>query len=715
MDTTYQQKSRKFPLPKWIWHPSKENQLQFTLIKRFTTKKPVHALHIHTALTGAATITLDGQFIAEITEKPDNIASFSQATYAGLAPGDHELRIAISCTHLMPLEEINRYLRDRRVGIAVYVEAEDLWLASDDSWVADDQQVEVVCHLGEEPFGDLDGTPEWFICGGYGDIGTYELSKVDIIQTQRCEVNNINGHIQVNGKGAGEIQLLSPKRDKLELFFHLRKQNDWKQLRSFQLEHKTILQKAPSVTFDLLQEHNARIVAVNNSAIPLKVIWNGAESLAELEQYDGCMTEWFEIGPGETYYTLPQGMRYVQLIVIGIKAVDMSLSLSFQGAHVALKQTGHIKTDVAIIDDVFDVSAHTSKVCHQIGLWDGIKRDRLNWSYDFYLAAKPSFFLWDNYEPLKRSIRELGIGTPYGSWMNGIAEYTLWWIKSICEYYKYTGDRSFVLEMKEVLKKHMQWVLSNVDEETAQLNAEGHILIEWAPLTLEEKQLCLQAICKMVQDDLKQLAVWMPELEINVDWPTFKIDGSAFINPKHALATHVLGILSGYVSQQQAMSFLEHYEVHDPITPISAYQLIECYALYDYHERAFELLKDVWGSMLAQGATTFWEAFTFELGDDFHDRLTTYSAYDSYRISLCHAWSSTPVKWIYETILGIQCLEPGFSSIHFRPTSVGGMQECSGSILTQAGSISVRWHKDEYGHIVSEIDVPDSIDIKQDD
>ena len=68
---------------------------------------------------------------------------------------------------------------------------------------------------------------------------------------------------------------------------------------------------------------------------------------------------------------------------------------------------------------IYDVSVHTSRVCHQIGLWDGIKRDRLNWAYDIYLAAKTEYSLWDDYSVLKRSLRELG-RTPYGYWMNNL-------------------------------------------------------------------------------------------------------------------------------------------------------------------------------------------------------------------------------------------------------------------------------------------------------
>ena len=78
--------------------------------------------------------------------------------------------------------------------------------------------------------------------------------------------------------------------------------------------------------------------------------------------------------------------------------------------------------------------------------------------------------------------------------------------------------------------------------------------------------------------------------------------------------------------------------------------------------------------------------------------LTTYTAYDSYRMSLCHSWSSTPVVWIARYVLGIRALEPGYARIAFEPHAIGAHGR-TGVIPSPRGLIKVEW-KLEHGRMI---------------
>lgn len=91
-----------------------------------------------------------------------------------------------------------------------------------------------------------------------------------------------------------------------------------------------------------------------------------------------------------------------------------------RSACVQLEQTGPFTCEIPLANDIYAVSVHTSRVCHQLGLWDGIKRDRLNWTSDLDVAGKADYVLWSGWSVLRRSLRELGSGTPCGHWMNAI-------------------------------------------------------------------------------------------------------------------------------------------------------------------------------------------------------------------------------------------------------------------------------------------------------
>lgn len=109
------------------------------------------------------------------------------------------------------------------------------------------------------------------------------------------------------------------------------------------------------------------------------------------------------------------------------------------------------------------------------------------------------------------------------------------------------------------------------------------------------------------------------------------------------------------------------------------------------HERAWAVIATVWGTMLDAGATTFWEGIRLTPSSDIHHALTTYTAYDSYRMSLCHSWSSTPVVWIVRYVLGIRALEPGYARIAFEPHAIGGLTAARGMIPSPRGLIKVEW------------------------
>lgn len=703
-------------LPAWIWQRQLHHRQRFALTASIETNHTVPGVSFRMALTGAADVYWNGDIVARISESPAAASAFAlvEGFPTEIPAGRHTLTIEIEATELYPIADVNAYLHSRRVGFIGYVEGSGFWLPSGEDWLADGERAAVVALLGEEPFGDLEASPEWFVRGGFDDIEAVPIDGVcamacgsGLAAVRETAVWGLRGICS----GDGGAALEEPAVERLELFYHLRKQQEWKARRTAQL--RLPLDSLPRATFDLGREYNARMRLANDGNDALTVLWNGAESLEELENYDGCITEWYPIGPGETRHTLPQGMRYVRLYLLGTEGVSIAANIRFEAVQVRLEQTGRFEADATRFPLVYEVSAHTSRICHQIGLWDGIKRDRLNWMFDLYMAARSCYFLWDDTAVIKRALRELGEGTPHGKWMNGICEYTLWWLQAVAEYCFYSGDGDFALELSEPLRRHAGWVFENVDAVSGRLAADGSILIEWVPMTADERSSGLQAIYVMTLGALERLRVHVPELDLGrlPAWPTTNED--EFMRPDGPFAIKALGILSGLVSEPRARAYLSDFALADPLTPLSAYQLAECCSLYGDHERAAAIIEQVWGGMLDRGATTFWESYTLqETGADFHDALTTYEAYGSYRISLCHSWSSTPVKWISEVVLGIACLAPGFASVRFHPASVGGIANCSGAVHTPRGPIVVSWRKGEDGTLTGEITAPEGIEIQ---
>ncbi|WP_256756629.1 alpha-L-rhamnosidase C-terminal domain-containing protein [Cohnella sp. WQ 127256] len=699
-----------FDLPQWIWHQDRINKKEIILSKSFTLAHDVQEVELHVALTGSLLVELDGEEIGRMSEKTQNICSFTRIDGFPnqLKSGQHEILFRIQCLESMPIEPASIHLGERLVGCIGFLQGKQFWLPTDESWVSDQSNAVMVCLLGEEPYGDLENSPDWFVAGGFRDVRTSPISDFRVISLSALQTVREEQGFHVSGSlGIHTLtsELRIPERTTKDIFYHVRKQREWQKTRSLQKDID--LFGAPQMTIDLLREYNVRFRTYNRTDAAILVLWNGAESLVELEHYNGAISEVFEVQAGSSFTTLSQGMRYVRLFIMGEVGEQIDLEIQFESVGVAMNQVGFVQSDLTLMDQIYEVSKHTNEICHQIGLWDGIKRDRLNWAYDFYMAAKADYVLWDDFSVLKRSIVELG-HTPYGHWMNGTVTYTLWWINTIWEYYLHTADQAFVLQIKDDIIKQVQWIEDSLDKETGFFKERTLIFSDWAPIEEADEWIMLHAVLAITISKLNLINKHIPELELLIDWKVPSINESRFIT-SDSLITALFGIVGGYVGEREAKNFLLHYSITDPITPMSAYWFAECCARFDLFDKAWEAISLVWGRMLEEDATTFWEGVTLEPSSDFHHSLTTYINYSSYRMSLCHSWSSTPIQWVSRYVLGVIPLEPGYTAIKFIPHSIGLMTECKGTVNTPQGAIYVDWKLNQDGRMDAHIQLPQGV------
>jgi hypothetical protein len=127
--------------------------------------------------------------------------------------------------------------------------------------------------------------------------------------------------------------------------------------------------------------------------------------------------------------------------------------------------------------------------------------------------------------------------------------------------------------------------------------------------------------------------------------------------------------------------------------------------------------------MLDLGATTFWEDFDIRWAEnacrldevctggksDIHGDNGNY-CYVGYRHSLCHGWSSGPVPFLTEHVLGVKVTGAGCSKIEITP-HLGDLAWAEGSIATPMGKVSIAHSKQPDGTVKTEVDAPAGIEI----
>jgi len=690
------------PLPVWVWHPDRLGKLKTRLHCEFELSEKIEEPTLGIALTGGARVLIDGVEILDLPEDPENVCRFYYTNSARLEIGNHQIEIHMECQKPMPEHGAISFAYDRRVGCIAWLEGSGFRLVTDENWEADDTAAVEICKLGQEPYGDLDCSPADFIRSGFGDLLTGRI-PITVTKAENVTCQSQGSLVSLSGKIESSAVVEPLKHSELVSIYHLRKQDDWKRLRKDQYE--TDLSGTPNVLMDLELESNARLGVHNLGSEPVTILWNGAESILELEHYDGCITEVVQVEPGKTAYSVPAGMRYMAAFVLGKPGTEFELDVICESVGTDPGLMGAFQCDDEQINEIYRTSVRTSRLCHQLSLWDGIKRDRLPWVYDLYLAARGAYPIWSDFSVLKRSLMELG-HTPEGSWMNTLPDYTLWWFATIWEYLMHRSDAQFAEELAPAIQRHADWVGQNIDENGFMKVERG--FIDWVPMTPEESRLSLQAVYVIAREALRNISDSMPHLEITFDWPVPEIPEEQFLNAE-PVATKVLGILSGYVSEESALEFLTNYELSDPITPCSGYLLACLYADSDMHEKGLSVIRSLWGGMLDSGATAFWEAARCDYPDDFHKHLTTYTAYDEYRISLCHAWSSTPVEWFTRVLLGVNPLVPGYREVEIVIWAPESMKECAGQVSTPFGPIGISWIRDEDGQILVRTDIPEGV------
>jgi hypothetical protein len=351
-----------------------------------------------------------------------------------------------------------------------------------------------------------------------------------------------------------------------------------------------------------------------------------------------------------------------------------------------------------VLTKIWMNSAYTLRLCMHDFLLDGIKRDRLPLAVSLLANA----FTFADADIVSRSMTVLGMAGIAENDINGIVDYSLWWI--ICQdlYSLYFGDRRHLEMGWNRIEKALSCLASRCDNDGLLcVNKEADwLFIDWVDC---EKTVALQILWWWALDCGSRLAqrmndnktvVWIQkhQAKVKVELISSCWDDAAELwlsapdQPKvcsrHA---NILSIVSGLTSNGtcQIKEALLNKDLEAVGTPCM--KTFECLALarLGATQSALSAARSYWGRMIENGATTFWEAFS---EDEQTDAMSSF--YDRpYGRSLCHAWSAGPCHLLPETILGIRPLADGWSQWTCSPNA--GLEWVSVTVPTPRGCIEV--------------------------
>ncbi len=426
-----------------------------------------------------------------------------------------------------------------------------------------------------------------------------------------------------------------------------------------------------------------------------------------------------------------KAFRYVYIETDDTLKYD-NVSMDYEYAPFLEDYSGMFKCNDELINKIWEIGAYTMDLTTREFFVDGIKRDRWTWSGDAIQSYLMNYYLRFDNECVKRTIRQLRGKDPVTAHINTIMDYTFYWFKSVYDYYLYTGDVDFVREIYPRMQTMMEYVLNRTNHNgMAEGKDDDWIFVDWVDFpmhkrgtlcfeqilfckSLETMQMCASVLLDKPLDNPPQGSIKPEEYAKDVQRyselanslrdklkPTFWDDKKKAF--KHAIEDGIMNeqitkfpnmfaIIYDYLSEEEKKdvmtSVMLNPEIEDITTPYMRFYELEALCQMGMQEQVIKEIRDYWGGMIKQNATSFWEKYN--PNDKERQHLTMYGR--PYGKSLCHAWGASPIYLIGKYYLGVQPTKAGYEEYIVKPT-LGDLEWMEGDVPTPYGKIHIYMDK----------------------
>ncbi|MCF0235102.1 MAG: alpha-L-rhamnosidase [Thermoguttaceae bacterium] len=414
---------------------------------------------------------------------------------------------------------------------------------------------------------------------------------------------------------------------------------------------------------------------------------------------------------------------------VRIDLVDDDAKLIFDSARAVfiyrdLPRLGQFKSSDERLNKVWDAAARTQLLTMQHFIFEGAKRDRLVWYGDFNPQAMTTLRVFGDSKVLRDTLGLYARETwPLPKWMNGMPNYSLWWLISIGDLYRHTGDKALVEEQWDYVKGLVQQLLPHVGPD-GKAGFDSPFL-DWPTHDKPEAEAAgTHAMFALGFDRVAEMAEVVGDAElVKIGRETAaKVRKYAPDNVGNKQAAALL-TLAGIEKDGQSNVAVVAKNGAENFSTFYGYYMLEALSKGGENQVALDVVRDYWGAMLEVGATTFWEDFdlkwlenagriderTPEGLESLHGDRGAY-CYIGLRHSLCHGWASGPAAWISANILGVNPVAPGFKKASVKPF-LGDLDWVEGAVPTPYGQIKVRAEKTASGKVNVKIDAPEGVEI----
>jgi len=441
---------------------------------------------------------------------------------------------------------------------------------------------------------------------------------------------------------------------------------------------------------------------------------------------------------GKNSYSLfdPLGFRFLQisqkefprpLLRISVRVEESRYPMNVQ------KGIGSFSCSDDTLTSIWKAGAYTAVVCRQDGFIDCPSREQRQWTGDIWIQSLINYVTSGDTGLVRKSLlqsaqtqRSDGMIMPASTCdirIDGrtyIPDYALYWILSIDDYIRYSGDKTIIPVLFPSLIKAVTWFISYIDANGLLSNIPGWVFIDWSEnLDKRGEVLVLNALFvaalrsaariaglvggSAYEQEWMALASSIAEMCDRTFWNETKgvyIDARNEIGPSPIISQHgnaaavACGICPREHWDKVFSAILDEKKLkltkawswdierpfdanHDVILaqPFFMRWLHAALARAGRKADIVENIKKRWSAMIKDEGSTFWE---------------TWQATEM--TSHCHAFSATPTYDISTYVLGVYPVEDGYSQFRITPYFLGLDWVC-GEVPTPAGNIVIAWKR----------------------
>jgi hypothetical protein len=407
------------------------------------------------------------------------------------------------------------------------------------------------------------------------------------------------------------------------------------------------------------------------------------------------------------------GFRYVRIAFLRGASLTTFKSIRVEGIYYPVAYAGHFESSDPLLNRIWETGAYTAHLCMQDGIWDAIKRDRGRWAGGLDVVGTViSTVFGDNLlieDTLRRLVPE---GTGPAPAINGIPSYSALWITSLYSLYLHTGDKAFLASQRDNLLRILAGMDTTLDSNGLLANTkQAWLFVDWAPglyAHTPEARIGTELQYIRAYTAAARLFTYLGDTPNNAKYEgrarkSIAAAQTAFRNPNTGTygttwQLNSLATLTIADSKDTAIwnNILSHVKQDSPtdqtISPYFNAYLLDAMASLGHRREALDWIRQYWGGMLDEGATSFWENYDLRWPKSNPHLSLQADGTSGYFVSLAHGWSAGPTTWLTENILGITPLDPGYGTVDIHPDLLD-LAWAYGAVPTPHGLIKINVDK----------------------